>query len=189
MVPSFLFFDIEVFGEVPMSPANFLNPALPFAMFFPRHFRFQFKPELIKWENRFYELDEEEEKEFDEAGNDGEEDEADLEEFLHAQSTSTTLADLYGSGKAAAISLTIHGRKMALPEGSVTRSLPLCEEIHIPPPIQNNKAFLGSFARVKIDTLDEVCSQSCKKNWLCFWVWHEKHGNFFYFFEPLELAF
>ena len=90
---------------------------------------------MIKWENKIFEVEESDEDE--------EEYEETKQEF-HLEN---------GSGS---VNLTIGARKMALPEGSISRSHLLYEEIYIPPLVNNNKQFLESFPRVKIDTLDKV---------------------------------
>uniref|UniRef100_A0A1I8BS09 Activating signal cointegrator 1 complex subunit 3 n=1 Tax=Meloidogyne hapla TaxID=6305 RepID=A0A1I8BS09_MELHA len=104
--------------------------------------KFFYKPELIKWENKFFEIDEKDE----------EEEEANLSQFINEQQQNTNYFDC----QTKFVNLPVHGCKMALPEGSTSKSLDLCEEIHIPPPIDNNKKFLASFPRLKINELDEL---------------------------------
>jgi hypothetical protein len=100
-------------------------------------------PEMIKWENKFFEVDE----------NDEEEEEANLTQFINEQNQKP---NNYFDCQTKFVDIPVHGCKMALPEGSISKSLALCEEIYIPPPIDNNKKFLASFSRIKIDELDEV---------------------------------
>jgi hypothetical protein len=99
---------------------------------------------MIKWENKIIEVEE------------GEDDE--MEDFGLAEAErQAQKCDEKRGGVNKSVNLTIHGRKMALPEGSSSKSLALYEEIFIPPPVDSNKQFLASFDRVKINTLDEVC--------------------------------
>jgi hypothetical protein len=95
---------------------------------------------MIKWENKIFELEEDEDDDLGE-----------WEEENAARQMETM-----DGGVNKAVNLSVGGCKMALPEGSRSRSLPLCEEIYIPPPVQSNKQFLASYPRVKVDTLDEV---------------------------------
>ncbi|CAK5114420.1 unnamed protein product [Meloidogyne enterolobii] len=106
--------------------------------------RFFYKPEMIKWENKFFEIDEKEK----------EEEEAILSQFLNEQQQNSKQNN-YFECQTKFVNLPVHGCKMALPEGSTSKSSTLCEEIHIPPPIDNNKKFLANFPRLKIDELDE----------------------------------
>nr|CAD2171818.1 unnamed protein product [Meloidogyne enterolobii] len=99
---------------------------------------------MIKWENKFFEIDEKEE----------EEEEAILSQFLNEQQQNSKQNN-YFECQTKFVNLPVHGCKMALPEGSTSKSSTLCEEIHIPPPIDNNKKFLANFPRLKIDELDE----------------------------------
>uniref|UniRef100_A0A914KRM4 Activating signal cointegrator 1 complex subunit 3 n=1 Tax=Meloidogyne incognita TaxID=6306 RepID=A0A914KRM4_MELIC len=107
--------------------------------------RFFYKPEMIKWENKFFEIDEKEE----------EEEEAILSQFLNEQQQNSKQNN-YFECQTKFVNLPVHGCRMALPEGSTSKSSTLCEEIHIPPPIDNNKKFLANFPRLKIDELDEL---------------------------------
>jgi len=107
--------------------------------------RFFYKPEMIKWENKFFEIDEKEE----------EEEEAILSQILNEQQQNSKQNN-YFECQTKFVNLPVHGCRMALPEGSTSKSSTLCEEIHIPPPIDNNKKFLANFPRLKIDELDEV---------------------------------
>lgn len=100
---------------------------------------------MIRWENKFFEVDEKDE----------EAEEANLAQFINEQQQNLKLKN-YFDYQTNFVNLSIHGCKMALPEGSTSKKLALCEEIHIPPPIDNNKKFLASFPRLKIDELDEV---------------------------------
>ncbi|KAF7630755.1 hypothetical protein Mgra_00008963 [Meloidogyne graminicola] len=104
-----------------------------------------YKPEMIRWENKFFEVDEKDE----------EAEEANLAQFINEQQQNLKLKN-YFDYQTNFVNLSIHGCKMALPEGSTSKKLALCEEIHIPPPIDNNKKFLASFPRLKIDELDEL---------------------------------
>lgn len=95
---------------------------------------------MIKWENKLFEI---------------EESESDDEEEEYEEETHEFQSE---KGLNKSVNLTIGARKMALPEGSISRSHSLYEEIYIPPLVNNNKQFLDNFPRVSVDTLDAVVS-------------------------------
>ncbi|KAL3084609.1 hypothetical protein niasHT_035608 [Heterodera trifolii] len=105
----------------------------------------EFRPELIVWRNKFYEVDQEEDEEFA------------WDDFLKSpERRAFELDDQSTSGQPKTVNVRVGVTKMALPEGSTSRKMEHWDEIFIPALGAGNKAFLNSFPRIRIDTMDEL---------------------------------
>uniref|UniRef100_A0A183BX03 Activating signal cointegrator 1 complex subunit 3 n=1 Tax=Globodera pallida TaxID=36090 RepID=A0A183BX03_GLOPA len=121
---------------------NETGPSSSISNFGAQNFQPEFRPELIVWKNKFYEVDEEEDEQF--AWDD-----------VMRKAEQLNLSDPTTSEGHKTVNVRVGETKMALPEGSTSRRMEHCDELFIPALGAGNKAFLDNFPRIRIDTMDE----------------------------------
>uniref|UniRef100_A0A914I9P9 Activating signal cointegrator 1 complex subunit 3 n=2 Tax=Globodera TaxID=31242 RepID=A0A914I9P9_GLORO len=124
------------------STNNETGPSSSTSNFGAQNFQPEFRPELILWRNKFYEVDEEEDEQF--AWDD-----------VLRKAERLNLSDPTTSEGHKTVNVRVGETKMALPEGSTSRRMEHCDELFIPALGAGNKAFLDNFPRIRIDTMDE----------------------------------